>query len=73
MTEQEAIRAFGENCKWLRKRIRELEEQIEGLNEQLGRKNEAQREFDRQDQMVFSLVHGTRAQVSEGCVHVVLR
>ncbi|MGM9603979.1 MAG: hypothetical protein ACI3XG_02825 [Faecousia sp.] len=73
MTEQEAIRAFGENCKWLRKRIRELEEQIEGLNEQLGRKSEAQREFDRQDQMVFSLVHGQRVPLSEGCIHVVLR
>lgn len=71
MTEQEAIRAFGENCKWLRKRIRDLEEQIEGLNEQLGRKSEAQREFDRQDQMVFSLVHGPRASLSEGCVHMV--
>ena len=73
MTEQEAIRAFGENCKWLRNRIRELEEQIEGLNEQLGRKSEAQREFDRQDEMVFSLVHGQRTPLSEGCVHVVLR
>ena len=28
MTEQEAIRAFGENCKWLRRRIQELEEQL---------------------------------------------
>lgn len=73
MDEREAIKAFGENCKWLRRRIRELEGKIEGLNEQLGRKSEAQREFDRQDQMVFSLVHGQRAPISEGCVHVVLR
>lgn len=73
MTEQEAIRSFGENCKWLRRRIQELEEQIEGLNEKLGRKNEAQREFDRQDQMVFSLVHGPKEPLSAGCIHIAIR
>lgn len=73
MDERESIKEFGENCKYLRRRIRELEGQIEGMNEQLGRKTDAQREFDRQDQMVFSLVHGNRAPLSEGCIHVVLR
>lgn len=66
MTEQEAIRAFGENCKWLRKRIRELEEQM-------GIREEEQRKMDREDEEVFRLVHGPREPVSEGCVHVVLR
>lgn len=66
MTEQEAIRAFGENCKWLRRRIRELEEQ-------LGIREEEQRKMDREDEEVFRLVHGQRAPISEGCVHVVLR
>lgn len=73
MDEREAIKAFGENCKWLCRRIRELEGKIEGLNEQLGKKSEAQREFDRQDKMVFALVHGPKVPLSEGCVHVVLR
>lgn len=66
MTEAEEIRAFGENCKWLRKRIRELEEQ-------LGIRQEEQRRMDREDAEVFRLVHGPKEPASEGCVHVVLR
>lgn len=66
MTEQEAIRAFGENCKWLRRRIRELEEQ-------LGIRKEEQRRIDREDEEVFRLVHGPRGPVSEGCIHMTLK
>lgn len=66
MTEQEVIRAFGENCKLLRRRIRDLEEQ-------LGIRQEEQKKIDREDEEVFRLVHGPREPVSEGCVHVVLR
>ena len=53
MTEAEAIRAFGENCKWLRRRIQELEEQ-------LGIRQEEQRRMDQEDEEVFQLVHGPR-------------
>ena len=66
MTEQEAIRAFGENCKWMRNRIRDLEEQ-------LNIRNEAQKKTDREDEEVFRLVHGPRAPVSEGCIHITMK
>ena len=66
MTEQEAIRAFGENCKWLRRRIQELEEQ-------LGIRQEEQRRMDREDEEVFRMVHGPRAPLSEGCIHIAIR
>ena len=66
MTEQEAIRAFGENCKWLRRRIQELEEQ-------LGIRQEEQRRMDREDAEVFRMVHGPRAPMSEGCLHITIR
>ena len=66
MTEQEAIRAFGENCKWLRRRIRELEEQ-------LGIRQEEQRRMDLEDAEVFRLVHGPKEPVSEGCIHIAIR
>lgn len=66
MTEQEAIRAFGENCKWLRRRIQELEEQ-------LGIRQEEQRRMDQEDEEVFQLVHGPRAPLSEGCIHISIR
>ena len=66
MTEQEAIRAFGENCKWLRRRIQELEEQ-------LGIRQEEQRRMDREDEEVFRMVHGPRAPLSEGCLHITIR
>ena len=66
MTEQEAIRAFGENCKWLRRRIQELEEQ-------LGIRQEEQRRMDQEDAEVFRLVHGPREPLSEGCIHISIR
>lgn len=66
MTEQEAIRAFGENCKWLRRRIQELEEQ-------LGIRQEEQRRMDREDEEVFRMVHGPRAPLSDGCLHITIR
>lgn len=55
-----------DNEKLLRRRIRELEEQ-------LGIRQEEQRRMDREDAEVFRMVHGPREPVSEGCVHVVLR
>ena len=66
MTEQEAIRAFGENCKWLRRRIQELEEQ-------LGIRQEEQRRMDQEDAEVFRLVHGPREPMSAGCIHIAIR
>ena len=66
MTEQEAIRAFGENCKWLRRRIQELEEQ-------LGIRQEEQRRMDQEDAEVFRLVHGPKEPVSDGCIHIAIR
>lgn len=66
MTEAEAIRAFGENCKWLRRRIQELEEQ-------LGIRQEEQRRMDQEDEEVFRMVHGPRAPLSEGCIHITIR
>lgn len=66
MTEQEAIRSFGENCKWLRRRIQELEEQ-------LGSRQEEQRRMDQEDEEVFRLVHGPREPMSAGCIHIAIR
>lgn len=66
MTEQEAIRSFGENCKWLRRRIQELEEQ-------LGIRKEEQRRIDQEDEEVFRLVHGPREPMSAGCIHIAIR
>ena len=55
-----------DNEKLLRRRIRELEEL-------LGLRDEEQRRMDREDEQVFALVHGPKAPLSEGCIHVVLR
>lgn len=66
MTEQEAIKAFGENCKWLRRRIQELEEQ-------LGIRQEEQMRMDQEDEEVFRLVHGPKEPLSQGCIHIAIR
>lgn len=55
-----------DNEKLLRRRIRELEEL-------LGIRQEEQRQMDREDAQVFALVHGPKAPLSAGCLHVVLR
>ena len=55
-----------DNEKLLRRRIRELEEL-------LGIRQEEQRRMDREDAEVFRLVHGPRAPLSEGCIHIALR
>ena len=55
-----------DNEKLLRRRIRELEEL-------LGIRQEEQRRMDQEDAEVFALVHGPRAPLSEGCIHIALR
>lgn len=55
-----------DNEKLLRRRIRELEEL-------LGIRQEEQRRMDREDAEVFALVHGPRAPLSEGCIHIAIR
>lgn len=55
-----------DNEKLLRRRIRELEEL-------LGIRQEEQRRMDREDAEVFRLVHGPRAPLSEGCLHIAIR
>ena len=55
-----------DNEKLLRRRIRELEEL-------LGIRQEEQQRMDREDAEVFALVHGPRAPLSEGCIHIAIR
>ena len=55
-----------DNEKLLRRRIRELEEM-------LGIRQEEQQRMDREDAEVFRLVHGPRAPLSEGCIHIAIR
>ena len=55
-----------DNEKLLRRRIRELEEL-------LGIRQEEQQRMDREDAQVFALVHGPRAPLSEGCIHIAIR
>ena len=55
-----------DNEKLLRRRIRQLEELM-------GRQTEEQQRMDREDAEVFALVHGQKAQLSAGCLYVVLR
>ena len=55
-----------DNEKLLRRRIRELEEL-------LGIRQEEQQRMDREDAEVFALVHGPRAPLREGCIHIAIR
>lgn len=55
-----------DNEKLLRRRIRELEEL-------LGLRDEEQRRMDLEDEEVFRLVHGPKAPLSEGCIHIAIR
>ena len=55
-----------DNEKLLRRRIRELEEL-------LGIRQEEQQRMDREDAQVFALVHGPKAPLSEGCIHIAIR